>query len=218
MFKYNQDERDRASIPHGPCDSVVNYATQLGVSLDDATLPPDVEVAELDLESLRDIVDAWINARKEEAAAVVDLDAEEGGDGDGGGGDGDGEGGDGDCGRGDGDGRGGKPNTRAAAAGDVASKRRKGAASKSGSPAAGARGGAARKLVELAASTMLLVEMTAIRPTGVGLWGSWLRAGWRCRRRCRWAVWSCRRYSHFRGESERGRRAGHHGSSTRSPQ
>jgi len=79
----------------------------------------------------------------------------------------------------------------------------------------GLGGGASRGLAFLAAYTMLLAVITALRPTGVGVWGYLWRAAWTCRRRCRWAVWSCRRCRQFRGESGRGRGTCDNGSGTR---
>jgi len=114
VFNTNHDEDDRAKIPHGVCDSVVNDATQLSVSVDNATLPPDVQLMDVEVKGLRDMLDAWIIPHKEKAAAVVDLASEEGGDwdrtgadGNGGGGDGDGENWHGYCWGGDGNREGG---------------------------------------------------------------------------------------------------------------
>ena len=163
----------------------MNDATQLGVSVDDATLPPDIEGADVEVESLQDVVDTWINARKEEAAAVVDLDAEDGGewvgwggDGCGGGGYGDGENEDGDGERGDGDFRGGDgdrgveikthapPQLAASSPGVLWALQEMEARLLEG-----LGGGAARVLAVLAASKMLLVVMKALRPTGLGCSG-----------------------------------------------
>jgi len=117
LFQTNQDDYNRATIPQPPPYPTSDVAQLAGVFVDDARLPEDKNVTDEEIKTLWEMVDSWIAKRKEDAAAVVDLDADDDGEEGRGGGDGGGGGGAGGGGDGGGDGDGGSGGREAGEAG-----------------------------------------------------------------------------------------------------
>ena len=141
LFQTNQDEDNRATIPQPPPYPTNDVAQLAGVFVDDARLPEDKDVTDEEIKTLREMVDSWIVKRKEEAAAVVDLDADDDGEEGLGGGDGGGGGGARGGGDGGGDGDGGGGGEGGGGGGEP-----EGAPSAVAGPTVNGRGGPTRKL------------------------------------------------------------------------